>query len=130
MAGYRNPYDAGLAGIRFHPVGRNGVGGDLALKHELHPVNMPIALVGIVVLCDILADETQFPDLNRNTNLLQTLALEGFPQRFSMCLPAARQNVPLAIFVVDPDEQDTSITDDDGLGGIADERIQLVLAMS
>ncbi len=70
-------------------------------KHELHPMNAPIGCVCSVVPGDVLANESQFPDLDFDANLLQTLASNGSMQRFTGFLSAARQNVPFASFVWD-----------------------------
>ena len=66
------------------------------------PVNMRIAVSGFVVFADVFADETQFADLYLHASFFQALAADGLRQRLAMSLSAAREDVPFAIFVVDP----------------------------
>jgi len=79
-----NPQNAGLMGIGFCSVGRNGVRSYLTLEHKLHPVNPAVALAGAVVLGDVFADESKFADFNLDADLLQTFASDGFVQRFAV----------------------------------------------
>jgi hypothetical protein len=118
--GQRCPEKASLLRIRASPTAGNCVVVDLTLEHELDPVN---TIVIIVVLADELTEKAQFTNLNRDTNLLQTLALNGFAQRLAMLLPAPRQDAPLVTGVTDPNEQDAAIPDYDRFGGIAYEGI-------
>jgi len=116
----RNPGDAGLLGVGgLAGDGRDG-GIDPAFEHELDLMDIAVVRGELVVFADVFANESEFADIDVDANFLEAFAPEGIVESLAVMLSAAGEAEPIAIGVFVADEQETVLTDDDGLGGIAD----------